>query len=356
MNGDVSAVFALYRSCLRQIRRLPTGYLRQFFRLRVGDDVRTILDPRRNHLVPTKIARVQKDLRKLEGANAGYAKCFDYVLNTAYGRRGRLRWEILDPLLSEPGVPLPPRIIPAVESSRPPFISREMRALFTSDASRMTKALSGRALAHPPNLPPRADPKSPEAQALGPFSKRREVNLRRRFFQAELQKTMFPLQVVVEEAPAGTTTSSGGATATERRTDADALAGARIRAVGLQHSGVFEEIEALASAPRKQRRSPQGTFVDGSTQERPGPYFQSHLPTRFLRRRYQQLLARTPMLLYKPPRTTSQGIQSGKYQVTLSPMAAKRSAPTNRIASEIDVAWIKCSQKVGSGESKKSPK
>ncbi|KAI0673360.1 hypothetical protein C8Q78DRAFT_1067709 [Trametes maxima] len=354
MNGDVGAIFALYRSCLRQIRRLPTEYLRQFFRLRVGDDVRTILDPKRNHLVPTKIARVQKDLRKLEGANAGYAKCFDYVLNTAYGRRGPLRWEILDPLLSDPGAPLPPRIIPAVESSRPPLISREMRALLMSDASRMTKALSNRALAHPPNLPPRADPKSPEAQALGPFSKRREVNLRRRFFRAELQKTMFPLQVVVEGAPVGT--ASGGAAVTGRRTDADALAGTRIRAVGLQHSGVFEEIEALASPSRKLRHSPQGTSADSSTQEQAGPYFQSHLPIRFLRRRYQQLLARIPMLLYKPPRVTPQGAQSGKYQVTLSPNAAKRFAPANRIASETDVAWIKCSQKVGIGESKKSPK
>ena len=28
MNGDVQAIYSLYRSCLREIRRLPTEYLR----------------------------------------------------------------------------------------------------------------------------------------------------------------------------------------------------------------------------------------------------------------------------------------------------------------------------------------
>ncbi|KAJ2984826.1 hypothetical protein NUW54_g10365 [Trametes sanguinea] len=179
MNGDVKAIFSLYRSCLRQIRRLPTEYLRQFFRLRVGDDVRAILDPRLAHLQPTKQKLTNgtwlQDLRKLEGANTGYAKCFDYVLNTAYGRRGPLKWEILDPLRSEPGAELPPRIIPAVESSRPPLYSQEMKALLTSEIAQSGRALTPAALEHPPTLPPRADPNSPEARALGPFSKRREA-------------------------------------------------------------------------------------------------------------------------------------------------------------------------------------
>ncbi|KAI0639632.1 hypothetical protein C8Q77DRAFT_1152597 [Trametes polyzona] len=342
MHGDLGPIFSLYRSCLRQIRRLPTEYLRQFFRLRVGDDVRAILDPKREHLRPTKISRVRKDLRKLEAANAGIAKCFDYVLDTAYGRRGPLRWEILDPLRSEPGAPLPPRIIPEVESSRPPVYSREMKALFTSESSRKTRALPPAALAHPPTLPPRANPESPEARILGPFSKRREVNLRWRFFQAELQRTLLPLQVAVEKPPA-----SGGLRAL-RKTDADALAQAGVRPVGLQHSGVFEEIEALASPPSKQRRaSGEGTA------EQPAPKFESHLPTRFLRRRYQQLLARIPVLVYKPPRQTPSGTHSGTFQVSLSPNAAKRSSPAHRMAGETELAWIQLAQQTAGTASKK---
>ncbi|KAI0361384.1 hypothetical protein OH77DRAFT_1443782 [Trametes cingulata] len=345
MNGDVKSIYSLYRTCLRQIRRLPTEYLRQFYRLRVGDDVRAILSPKHRHLQPTKIRRVQKDLQKLQGANAGYAKCFSYVLDTAYGRRGALRWEILDPLRSEPGAPLPPRIIPALESSRPPVYSREMRALLTSDTSRTTKALTDEALDHPPMLPPRANPESPEARALGPFSKRREVNLRRRFFQQELQKVQFPLQVAVEEAPV----SGGGVT---RKTDADALARVGIRPVGLQGSGVFEEIEALASPPSKLRQPMEGSSADGST-EQSRPSFESHLPHRFLRRRYQELLSRIPVLVYKAPRVTAEGARSSKFGVSLSPKAGKRSVMANRVAGEADLAWIHRGQESGV-KSKKS--
>ncbi|KAI0375225.1 hypothetical protein BV20DRAFT_985655 [Pilatotrama ljubarskyi] len=342
MNGDVKPVYALYRACLRQIRRLPTEYLRQFFRLKVRDDVRAIVDPRSQHLQPTKIRRVQKDLQKLQGANAGFAKSFAYVLDTAYGRRGPLRWEILDPLRSEPGAPLPPRIIPAVESSRPPVYSREMRALFMSDSSRTTKTFTAAELDHPPIFPPRANPESPEARALGPFSKRREVNLRRRFFQQELQRTHFPLQVAVEEAP----TSGGSAS---RRTDADALARVGVRPVGLQDSGVFEEIEAIASPPSALRHSSSG---DACT-EHSRPSVRSHLPTRFLRRRYQQLLSRIPVLVFKPPRQSAWGSQPGKFQVTLSPKAGKRSAIANRLATEADLAWIQRAQEIRSDKSKK---
>ncbi|KAI9057727.1 hypothetical protein FKP32DRAFT_1637204 [Trametes sanguinea] len=336
MNGDVKTIFSLYRSCLRQIRRLPTEYLRQFFRLRVGDDVRAILDPRLAHLQPTKVNRVRKDLRKLEGANTGYAKCFDYVLDTAYGRRGPLKWEILDPLRSEPGAELPSRIIPAVESSRPPLYSQEMKALLTSEIAQSGKALTPAALEHPPTLPPRADPNSPEARALGPLSKRREVNIRWRFFQQKVHKTAFPLQVVLEEHPA----SGGSAT---RKTDGASLARAGIRSVGLQGSGVFEEIEALARPPSKDRHSSKDGAPSEPSSEKPQPAFESHLRTRFLRRRFQQLLNRIPVLAYTL-RTSKTGAQVGKYQVKQSPHAIKRRAPVHLTASDVDIAWLQLAE------------
>lgn len=47
-------------------------------------------------LVTERAVACAQDLRKLQGANTGIAKSFDYILDTAYGRRGPLRWEILD--------------------------------------------------------------------------------------------------------------------------------------------------------------------------------------------------------------------------------------------------------------------
>lgn len=220
-----------------------------------------------------------------------------------------------------------------------------MRALLASDVSRTTRPLDAAALAHPPILPPRADPESPEAIALGPFSKRRQVNLRWRFFQEELQRTLFPLQVAVQEAPA-----SGGGTV-PRQTDVAALVRAGVRPVGLQGSGVFEEIEALASPPSKVRQSANCASPEGAAEE-PAPAFDSHLPVRFLRRRYQQLLARTPVLVYQPPRKTPSGTQPGKFQATLSPNAARRTAPAHRMAGEAELAWIERAKELAPSKKK----
>ena len=37
-----------------------------------------------------------QDLRKLQRANTGDRKAFEHVLDAAYGRKGKLKWELLD--------------------------------------------------------------------------------------------------------------------------------------------------------------------------------------------------------------------------------------------------------------------
>ncbi|OBZ79295.1 hypothetical protein A0H81_00776 [Grifola frondosa] len=180
MSAKKRAVFSLYRSFRREIARLPTEYLRQFFRLKVGDDVRAILDTNHGRLQATKTKRVEKELRKLRDANAGRVKPFNHILDVAYGRIGKLRWEIMKPLLSDLKAPLPDRIIPQERN-------RDLLRLAT-----------------PPKLPNRADPTSEEARLLGPFSKRRQVNIRWRYFTQEWKKLYPPLQVTLKEE-----TSSG---------------------------------------------------------------------------------------------------------------------------------------------------
>lgn len=241
------------------------------------------------------------------------------------------------PLLSDPNIPPPDRIIPEVEKSRPPVYSPELTALLTNGHSRTTKALRLSALKNPPLLPDRADPKSEDARLLGKFSKRREANIRRRYFNQEWKKVLFPLQVAVEEQ-----TGSGE---TKLTASPDALQKFGVRPIGMQGSGVVEEVEAHATSPWKVASSPH-TSESGVTPVRRTPRFESRLPQRFVRRRFQELLGRLPLLTYQPSEKTSPtSVKSAaQYQVSLSPNAVKhtlRFAPTRLPeANPVDLAWL----------------
>jgi hypothetical protein len=191
-----------------------------------------------------------------------------------------------------------------VEKSRPPVYSPELKALLTSGHSRATKPLTLKSLDFPPTLPTRADPASEDALLLGPLSKRREVNIRWRYFVNEWKKIYPPLQLVANDPSRGVH---------EGVKDTDLLR-AGIRGFGAQGKGVFEDILSIAgplrtssSLTRKERRN--ANIVPEPTS--------SHLdrhPSRWLRRRYQELLGRMPVLAY-----SRQGANSaGRYSVSLS--------------------------------------
>ncbi|KAJ6574931.1 hypothetical protein B0H19DRAFT_913762, partial [Mycena capillaripes] len=283
-------VFALYKAFLRQARQLPQLYLRQFWRIKGFDDVRAILHTE-NAVREQKIKRMSKDLRKLEAANNRSIQAFNHVLDVAYGRKGKLKRELIEPILTDPTAPTPPRIIPAVESSRPPVYSKELRVLLTTSASRIGRNLSAQSLESPPTLPARANPDSEEARLLGPFSKRRETNARWRFFVEEWQKVLPPLQVVVE----GDSPSRGVALDDLRRVG--------IRSLPMQGLHVFEDVETLATPRHSQNPNP----ISSSSASEP------HIP-RWVRRRYQALLNRLPILTYKIPQN-----KPPRYSVSLSP-------------------------------------
>lgn len=87
---------ALYRTYLRAVRHLPTPYLNAFFQVRARidlDNIVTTPDPARRARKHLDIAR---RVRRLQRANAGDIKAFGRVLALAYGRTGKLRWELLD--------------------------------------------------------------------------------------------------------------------------------------------------------------------------------------------------------------------------------------------------------------------
>ena len=199
-----------------------------------------------------------------------------------------------------------------MEKSRPPVYSPELRALLTSPLSRATKPLRRSALDNPPTLPLRT---ASEVDLLGPFSKRREKNIRWRYFTAEWKKVFPPLQTIGKKMNA------------EDRTNDH----------NLQFSNVFRDLQQLVGHPWKSRNLTRRELHNlGISHATPVPPTVQHHSSRWLRRRFQQLLGHTPILNYPHSGGTN-------LTVTLSPSAINPCLrlPTDRIpeATSADIQW-----------------
>ncbi|KAI0068284.1 hypothetical protein BV25DRAFT_1790937, partial [Artomyces pyxidatus] len=290
------AVRSLYRSFLREIRILPQDYLRRFFRLKLADDFRTFLSSESGKAKasdPSKMKRMNKELLRLKLANVGHKKAFNHILDLAYGRKGRLKWSIMKPLLHDPTVPPPPRIISAVERSRPPIYSPELTALLTSSYSRTSRnAVSRQHLQNPPMLPPRADRSSEEARLFGPLSKRREVNIRWHYFTTQWKRLFPPIELSKTQQGAGVGNSDSVA----------AGAAASVRTVGLQSACTFQELEEFSGMHHEAPPTPRRQVLNRDQDVRTNHSEENRrkAPNRYLRRRYMELLGRIPILTYTP--------------------------------------------------------
>ncbi|KAF9650350.1 hypothetical protein BDM02DRAFT_3076107, partial [Thelephora ganbajun] len=280
-----------------------------------------------------------QELRKLEAANNGNNAAYQHILSLAYGRKGKLRRELMEPLLSDPAAPLPPPIIPAVESSRPPVYSPEMAALLSSNLSRHgTSPRTAKQLQHPPILPKRADPESSDAKILGPLSKRREVNLRWRFFEEETAKVQPPIEVSrVHTIQASTSFDKSAKTDATERTDTRDVRKPTPPPVGFQGTSVLRDLESIASPnPNIPKRVRNSSFPNLTNDTSP-----ISTVNHFIRRQHRKLLGKIPILTYlKHPNSPV-----GKYQVSLSPLARSDSlvALTSAVpmADEADLAWLR---------------
>ena len=180
-------------------------------------------------------------------------------------------------------------------------------------------------------MPARADPSSPEYQLHGPLSKRREVNIKWRFFTENWKKLYPPIELTVtsDEEPA------------------------RPRSVGIPGEGLLEGVKAMTGAsqtmrppmPRRQRRSlPAGDDAEKRQDAPEALTSPGVLPSRFLRRRYAELLGKIPILTYT---------RAGNYTVTLD--KAAHYSGRNYPLLEIDAterAWLPA----GFGEAPKRSK
>jgi len=238
---------------------------------------------------------------------------------------------LLQPLLSDPSVPLPPPIIPPLESSRPPVYSPEMTALMESTFSRNGPPRTAKQLQHPPILPARANPESSDAKILGPLSKRREVNLRWRFFEKETAKIQPPIEAsrvhfvqasVLHDKSTETSTIEGQLTPPP---------------VGFQGTSVLHDLEAIASPNPNLPKHTRNPVLRNPTDTDPS----SSTVNRFIRRQHRKLLRKIPILTYsKHPLSPV-----GKYQVSLSPLAYSGSpimlTSAVPMADEADLAWLR---------------
>ncbi|KAG7450699.1 uncharacterized protein BT62DRAFT_991550 [Guyanagaster necrorhizus] len=346
-------LFSIYREFIRETRYLPHAYLRHFYRIKASDDVRAIVETKDTKgLGRRKLKRFTKELATVKAAIQGNATAFTHVLDVAYGRKGKLRWELIQPLLTDPKAKKPPPIIPAVEKSRPPVYPKELAALLISPASRSNKkVLTLEDLKTPPTLPSRADPTSEDAKLLGPLSKRREVNIRWRFFTQESRKVYPPLEV---KAKVFSDTPANASPVTIRE--------AGIRGFGFQGQGLLEDIHSIVGQGKEglrpiTRRERQAMERNGQTPSTPAPRH----PSRWLRRRYQQLLGKLPQVTYIYQSDAKSGPKDGKYMVSLSDQSIAASVVPVHQYSELDstaLAWydkaaLEDSQKPDTGKKRK---
>lgn len=200
------------------------------------------------------------------------------------------------PYLTTNDAEKPPPIIPGVERSRPPGYPPELTALLTSAPSRRTKSLKPSHILNPPALPLRADPDSTEAKLLGPFSKRREVNIRKRYFGIETRKILPPIETSVRYLDA-----SGDV---QEDNSVKQISKLGLQAGGFQGTKLLDNLRDMSgfairsrSLTRRERKQLMGQInLDPEQNEDLKPGTKLALPTRFLRRRHQSLLGRLPIL------------------------------------------------------------
>ncbi|KAH0838166.1 hypothetical protein J3R83DRAFT_6417 [Lanmaoa asiatica] len=291
-----------------------------------ADDFRSVLKTKSIELRRNKLKRISKDLHRLRAANGGGSAAFDRMLDIAYGRVGKLRRELIEPLLSDLNAPPLPPTDPRKETTRSPAYTPELASLLTSGISHTTRALQKHHFVSPPGLLGRAKANFEDTALLGPLSRRREYNIRWRFFKSEWKKVYPPLQVSLQHPGNQSNTH---------------IFSNHPLNFGFQNAVTFQELLALAGSPSslpdppsKQRRLQR---INETSEINP---FDGSLPVRWLRRRYQALLGRVPLLI---PRPLPQDNFRRTHDVQLADNAITTPKPHPsrlRLVDAKDVSWI----------------
>jgi len=283
-----------------------------------------------------------KDLGKLRAANEGDHRAFQHVLDVAYGRKGKLVHELMEPFLITPKSEIPPPMIQGLERSRPPVYSQAFRALLTNPLSRKTKALTLEKIDKPPKLPSRADPDSEDARLLGPLSKRRHVNILWRAYTHEVKYTIPPLDVKLSQQGHSNGENKLDIPSSPSGTASNSMSFG-VTLGGFQDAGMVERLRLMAglgggnrAMTRRERRALSGPEVSDAS------LHPSLLPTRQLRRSHRWLLSKIPLLKCVPHKDDPT-VKNRKtsYSVYLANEALRNSRfKARQKISPVDHSWI----------------
>ena len=201
------------------------------------------------------------------------------------------------------------------------------------------KALKPADLREPPTLPSRADPTSDDARLFGPLSKRRQVNIRWRYFSHHWKRLYPPIEISVKHDETQQTPSQKGF-----------APDAGTRGVGLQGAGVLEELKVLAGVVSKRPIAPRRLDSVYRSKSPSIDTDRGSAPNRYLRRRYRELLGRIPILTHShvpgnpTTATVSNGHPTGKHEVSLAANALSQRVQYETAHSsevdDVDLAWF----------------
>jgi hypothetical protein len=139
------------------------------------------------------------------------------------------------------------------------------------------------------------------------------------------------------------------------------VASAGVRRVGLQGSGLLEETLMLAGpawkplpAPRRARKGAGAESL--TTQPTKEDLFNSNLHTRWLRKRYQNLLGRVPTLTYSCKKPSADHRVAGRYEISLPPSALsshiRYGAPRLPPVDDSNLSWVQHAQEADGNDGK----
>ncbi|CAE6412726.1 unnamed protein product [Rhizoctonia solani] len=352
-----SVVLALYRSLLREAHKLPDPLVKFTYSIYIRDRFR------KNARISDEILRYKKiktgtqKLRQLQAANNGDKTAVARTLRFAYGVSGPIYHQNLAAYKLTGNSPNP-------ADTRPPPFPPALKALLSSPLARTKSGLKLQ-----PDEPSALSLAIDKRGWLGKLPERRERNLWWNWWREEPTKTLVPTEIVVEPSPGNVNTLSSDATGPENGSSTtSSKASLRLRQLGLpvaktQESDLIHRVEEYSRSytlPKPPRRS-TGRASDSQDQGL-GAGMVVPPQSRFMRRRYRELLSKMPLLAFKPASSSGapsvvtsdlqpqeQGTPSkpsvppGKFSVSISPLATTlgpRNRTTYSLMPQEDRQWI----------------
>lgn len=233
---------------------------------------------------------------------------------------------VYQPLLSDTNAPLLPSTNPRKEKTCSPTYSPELVALLTSGISRTTRPLQKHQLVSPPGLRGHAKSDFEDTTLLGPPSRRREHNIRCRFFRNEWKKVYPPLQVSLQHPANHTNTHIPSHPPLN---------------FGFQNVITLQELLALGGSPSRLPEPPSKQRRQRIQKKSDANPFDGDLSVRWLRRRYQALLGRVPLLIPRSPLPQDSFKRTYDVQLASNAITTSRPHPSRlRFVDTEDVSWI----------------